>query len=91
MAILNGQGLRTHGFYLLAFLRVQAMDLLFGVGGEGEKGKASHYLMSQLAVVNGMTIIKISHFIFNEKKRNLVQIAYLVITSFSHKMLPNCY
>lgn len=34
------------------------MDILSGVSGEEEKGMASHHLMTQLAVVNDMDIIK---------------------------------
>lgn len=44
------------------------MDILFGVGGEKEEGKASHHLMPNLAVVNGMNIIKTRHSIFNGKE-----------------------
>ena len=88
MWVLDGQGLKTYGFYLIAFLRVQATDILFGVGGEGKKGKASHYLMPQLAVVSGMNIIKTRHSIFNGKNNlgsNSLFGYYLTFT----KMLTN--
>lgn len=58
------------------------MDILFGVGGEEEKGKSSHHLM---AVLSGMNITNTRHSIFNRK--NLVQIAWMVIPSFSFKIL----
>lgn len=64
------------------------MNVLLEVGGKREKGKASRHLMPQSAVVNGISTIKTRHSILNGKKK-LMQIAYLIITSFSLQMLPN--
>lgn len=43
--------------------------------------------MPQLAVLSGMNITNTRHSIFNGN--NLVQIAWMVITSFSLKILPH--
>lgn len=37
---MDGQGLKTYGFYPIVSLRVQSVGILFGVDGEGKKGAA---------------------------------------------------
>lgn len=58
------------------------MDILFGVGGEEEKGKSSHHLMPQLAVLSGMNITNTRYSIINGKKSgsNSLDGYYLIFT-----------
>lgn len=87
---MDGQRLKTYGFYLIVSLRVQCVGILSGVDGEGKKGTASHYLLPQLAVVNSMNIIKTRHSILYGKKNlgsNRLFGYYLIFTQNAAQML----
>lgn len=88
---MDGQDLEIYGYYLISrdfVVRVQPVNILFEVGGEEEKGKASHYLIPQLAVANDMNIIKTRYSIFNEKKPGLNSLFWL-LPHFPIKILSN--